>query len=173
MKFIDVSEYRKSASFFMLRQSPVYSIFIIILVSILSTAFFWAAFAQMDDVVKATALLRPIGAISLIRISTSGELLQKGYAHNDYVNAGTLLLKIDVTSDIIELDNSQKLMVRIADDINSYNTLLETIRNNNNVADGGANEDAYLWAEAYLLEYHILLNGIEELSLSSMTAYYI
>ncbi|MDR2418066.1 MAG: hypothetical protein LBD79_03330 [Treponema sp.] len=105
----------------------------------------------MDDVVKVIALIRPSSSISLIKTTTGGEIIEKNYSHDDYVRRGEVLLRIDVASDILEFDNSKKLMKRIDDTIAVYNALTETIKLNKNSAISSSSE-AYSRSEAYLIE---------------------
>ncbi|MDR3335513.1 MAG: HlyD family efflux transporter periplasmic adaptor subunit [Treponema sp.] len=162
MRFVDMAEFHQGYQFFMLRPSRAVSSFIITLAGILSIAVIWALIAQMDDVVKATALLRPSAAISIIKALSGGEVLKKNYVHDGYVNEGDLLLQVDVSADTLELDNSKKLMVRVEDNILLYNTLLKTIRQGKNSA-AVKNEEAYIHSEVYLIEHRRLLGQIEEL----------
>jgi multidrug efflux pump subunit AcrA (membrane-fusion protein) len=124
--------------------------------------FIWASIANIDDVVKATALLRPLETISTVKILLSGEVLKKHYAHDSGVREGDLLLQLDIAADTLELENSKKLMKRIEDNIILYTTLIETIRTGKNRA-ASENEEAYLQSEAYLTEYRRWANQIEGL----------
>jgi adhesin transport system membrane fusion protein len=109
---------------------------------------------KMDDVVKTTALLRPARALSVIKAISGGEVLEKNYAHDGYVREGGVLLKLDVTADTLELDNSKNLMGRLENNILIYNALAETIRRGVNTAPvektGGG--EAYIRSETYLIE---------------------
>jgi multidrug efflux pump subunit AcrA (membrane-fusion protein) len=161
MRFADMSEFHQGYQFFMLRPSRTVSSFILVLAGIVCAAVIWVLLAKMDDIVKATALIRPVAAISSVKILSGGEVLQKNYAHDSYVQEGDLLLQIDVSSDMLELDNSKKLMERVEDTILLYNTLQETIRLTQNNASA-KNEEAHIRSEAYLIEHRRLLGQIEE-----------
>jgi multidrug efflux pump subunit AcrA (membrane-fusion protein) len=116
----------------------------------------------MDDVVKAPALLRPLDTISTVRILSSGEVLTKNYAHDSNVREGDALLRLDMSADALELDNSKKLMKRMEGDISLYAALIETIRAGENSADP-ENEEARLQSEAHLAERRRWAGQIEGL----------
>jgi multidrug resistance efflux pump len=161
MQFTDMSEFHQGYQFFMIRPSRAVNSFIITLAGILCIALIWASIAKMDDVVKATVLLRPSEVISNIKVPSGGEVLQKNYVHDGYVHEGELLLQLDVSADTLELANSKKLMERVDNDRAIYNTLLETIRLGRNSAALN-NAEASIRSERYLIEYSRLSGQIEE-----------
>jgi multidrug resistance efflux pump len=161
MRFIDMSEFHKGYQFFMLRPSHAVSFFIFSLTGVVITALTWSLTAKMDDVVKTTALIRPIASISTVKAISSGEILKKNYNHDDLVDEGELLLQIDVSADELDLENSKRLMKRVNDSIVLYNALLETIRFDTNRASPDNNE-AFIRADSYLVENRRLQMQIEE-----------
>lgn len=54
----------------------------------------WLTFGMIDDVVKASGVVRPAGNISLIRNIVSGEIEQRCYKPGQKVSAGEIVLKI-------------------------------------------------------------------------------
>jgi adhesin transport system membrane fusion protein len=160
-KFADMSEFHQGYQFFMLRPSRAVKSFIFTLASIVSIAVIWALFAVMDDVVKANVLIRPAESISLVKAVSGGEVLQKNYTHGASVHEGQLLFQLDVSADILELDNSEKLMSRVNDSILLYNALLETIRSGINRANP-ENSEAFIRSESYLIENRRYRMQIEE-----------
>jgi multidrug resistance efflux pump len=165
IRFADMSEFHRGYQFFMLRPSRGVSVFIITLAAIVGAAIIWACIMQMDDVVKTTALLRPVQSISIIKAISGGEVLQKNYVHDGYVREGDILLQLDVTADVLELDNSKKLMERLENNILIYNTLLDTIRQGINSAGlkKTNNEEAFIRSETYLIEYRRQAGQIAEM----------
>lgn len=152
--FTDMSEFQRGYQFFMLRPSRGISVFIITLAGMVSAAVIWACAMKMDDVVKTTALLRPAQSISIIKAISGGEALEKNYIHDAYVNEGDILLRLDVSADVLELENSRKLMERLDNNIFIYNALAETIRRGDNAAAAEKmnNEEAFIRCETYLIE---------------------
>ncbi|MDR0557190.1 MAG: hypothetical protein LBG43_04900 [Treponema sp.] len=77
---------------------------------------------------------------------------------------GELLLQLDASADVLELENSKKLMDRIENSIIIYNALLETIKSGKNRANS-QNEEAHIRSQSYLVEYQRWINQIEGLEL--------
>jgi multidrug resistance efflux pump len=165
MKFIEISELQKGAQFFMFRPTHSIKIFIAVIICILSIAAAWSLFAKMDDVIKADAFIRPNSAISLLKTTAGGEVIYKNYSHNGIATAGDLLLQIDVSSDVIELGNTKKLLERTNNTIEVYETLRNTISGNANAALPGQGE-AYLRSEIYLTEKRKLSEQIRTLEIA-------
>jgi membrane fusion protein (multidrug efflux system) len=164
MKFIKISELQKGAQFFMFRPTHSIKIFIVVIICVICMAAAWSLFAKMDDVIKVDAFIRPNTAISLLKTTVSGEVIYKNYNHNDFVMLGDLLLQIDVSSDIIELDNTNKLLERINNTIDVYETLRNTINRNTNTAPR-EHREAYLRSDIYLTEKRKLSEQIRTLEI--------
>jgi multidrug efflux pump subunit AcrA (membrane-fusion protein) len=165
MRFTDMSEFHRGYQFFMLRPSHGISAFIITLTGVVISVAIWACIMKMDDVVKASALLRPIGTISVIKAISGGETLEKNYAHDGYVDEGDILLLLDISADVLELDNSRKLMERLENNIFINNALVETIRRGINVVamKKTDSDEAYIRCETYLIERRRQEGQIEEI----------
>jgi adhesin transport system membrane fusion protein len=165
MRFADMSEFHRGYQFFMLRPSRGISAFIIALAGIVSVAVIWACVMKMDDVVKGNALLRPAQAISIVKAISGGEALEKNYVHDGTVSEGDVLLRLDVSADVLELENSKKLMERLDNNIFIYNALAETIRRGVNAAAAEKldNEEAFIRCETYLIECRRQEGQLEEL----------
>ncbi|MDR2407535.1 MAG: HlyD family secretion protein [Bacteroidales bacterium] len=157
MKYLNIQDFNKGYQFFMLRPTKAINIFILTILTILILAILWSLFGKMDDIIKADVLLRPVGTISSIKTVIGGEVIEKNYIHGTYVKEGENLLKIDITSEIIDLENSKNLMERLKSKIEIYQLLGETIKNNKN------NLENKIQSEAYLLEYNRMVNQIEGL----------
>jgi multidrug efflux pump subunit AcrA (membrane-fusion protein) len=157
-----MAEFERGYQFFMLRPSRAISLFIITVAGIVIAALIWASIAKMDDVVKVDALLRPMETISSVKSLSGGEVLKKNYTQDGSVVEGDLLLQLDASADVLELENSKKLMERIENNILIYNALLDTIRAGRNRAST-ENEEAYIRSEAYLIETQRWTNQIKGL----------
>jgi len=159
IQFADMSEFQKGYQFFMLRPSRAGIMFIIVTFCTVLTAIAWMFIAKMDDVVKTTVLLRPAATISQIVALSGGEVLEKNYHNDMFVNEGEVLLYFDASADILDLENSKKLMERMQGEITITEYLLETIRRNINTAPIH-NSEAYTRSNAYIIEYKKLLGQI-------------
>jgi multidrug resistance efflux pump len=161
INFADMTEFHQGYQFFMLRPSRAVKLFILVLAAIVSIAVIWALIAKMDDVVKANVLIRPAASISLVKAVSGGEVLLKNYTQDAFVQEGELLFQLDVSADILELENSKKLMDRVNNNIMLYNSLLETIRSGANRANPG-NSETFIRSESYIIENRRYQMQIEE-----------
>jgi multidrug resistance efflux pump len=165
MRFASMSEFHQGYQFFMIRPSRGISAFIVTVTIIIISAIIWACIMKMDDVIKTTALLRPVKNISVVKTFSGGEVQQKNYVHDGYIYEGDVLLQLDITADMLELDNSKKLMERLENNIHIYNTLVETIRHGASIATAGEmnSEEAYIRSGTYILEHQRQEGQIREL----------
>ncbi len=160
--FADMTEFHQGHQFFMFRPSRAAGVFIIVIACAVIAAMVWAFVAQMDDVIKAAALLRPAANISQIKTASGGEVLAKNYQNDMQVTMGAVLLQFDASADILDYENSQKFMERLQTEIIIAEYLLETIKKNDNTAPPH-NNDAYIRSQAYIIEYRQLLGQLDEL----------
>ena len=151
MQLKTFEEMKKTSAFFMLK--PVNAIygFIITVCAVILAILIWAIFSPMDDVVKATVLLRPSQAVSSVKFVTSGELSVKNYENDNFVKSGDLLFSLDTTVFESELEAYQTELKKTEDEISIYKTFLQTIKTNEYPALQET-ENAYLKSAAYLLE---------------------
>jgi multidrug resistance efflux pump len=162
MIFADMSNFHRGREFFFLRPSYAVRLFIIVMVLVVFITLIWSLLAKMDDVIKATAYLRPVSVISHIITVTGGEVIEKNYVNNQTVVEGDLLLRLDTSADTIEFQNSQRLMLRINSDIAIAENLLQTIKTNqNNVLENSG--ELYIRSQIYLNEYTQMQNQLDEL----------
>jgi multidrug resistance efflux pump len=160
MRFIDIESFREGQEFFMQKPHPAGGAFILLMLGIVCGTLVWSTLCLMDDIIKVTAFIRPVANISIVKPIIGGELLKKYYEHNSFIYEGDLLLQIDVSSDVIELENSKKLMQRIIRDIDVNQSVLETMADNVEhiiVLD----EEAKVRSAAYLAEYRRQLGQID------------
>ena len=75
-------EMKKTSTFFMLKPINAIYVFIILICFTILSVIIWSIFAPMDDVVKATVLLRPSQSISSVKCVASGQLMIKNYSND-------------------------------------------------------------------------------------------
>ncbi len=160
--FSNIEEFHLGYQFFMQRPSRAVKSFVLTIFGILSVAFIWSLVVQMDDVVKANVFLRPAATVSLIKPLTGGQVQVKNYAHNELVTEGELILQVDTSADILELQNSKTLMTRIDKTISVYTTLLATIQQGANTASSG-DDEAFIHSNRYIFEKQRQELQIEEM----------
>jgi len=162
MRFSNMENFHLGYQFFMNKPSNAGRNFIFMVAALLFAAFIWANIAKMDDIVRATAILRPAQTISTVRPLVGGQVQMIGYAHNEFVAKGDLLLLVDTTADVLELRNSIELAARIDNNIKVQTSLLETIRDGINAASSD-NEEAHIHSESFIIENQRQLLQIEEI----------
>jgi HlyD family secretion protein len=162
MTFADMSNFHKGREFFFLRPSHAARLFIILMALMVLSGLIWSILVKMDDVIKATAHLRPVSVISHIITVTGGEVIEKKYVNDQTVAEGELLLRLDASADTIDFQNSQKLMLRINSDIAIAENLLRTIKTNQNHVSENSGE-SYIRSQIYLNEYTQMQGQLDEL----------
>ncbi len=133
--------------------SPSYFIYIfLILVALFSVIILiWSNVAIMDDVIKASVMLRPSSTVSSVRCVTSGELYIKNYSNGDKVNQGDFLFSLDTTTFETELESYKLKQNKNDEDIFVYQILLSTIEKGK-IDNIEKKSEAYLKSNSYLLE---------------------
>lgn len=106
------------------------NVFIYSIIFIFVALIAWGFIGRMDDVVKATAVLRPIDNISELKSLSNGEIVEKNYVQNQSVHKGDLLLALDCSSEQIELINLDNSIERVDNELKNNNILLSYIIGN-------------------------------------------
>ena len=142
---------KKSSAFFMLKPVNAIYVFIVTVCFAILAVIVWALIAPMDDVVKASVLLRPSQAVSSVRCVNSGELASKNFDNDDIVNEGDLLFSLDTSALKTELDSYRLAQKKNIENLHVYKTLAITITNGK-VGVTEEDTDAFLKSNSYLLE---------------------
>ncbi len=144
---------QKTSVFFMLKPAnAVYGFIVTVCISI-AAILLWAVLAPMDDVVKATVLLRPSAAVSSIKCVTSGQVYSKHFQNDDEVSEGDLLFALDTAVYRTELDAYQKELLKNSSDASINEIILQTIESGT-LPQISNNSDAYVKANSYITELH-------------------
>lgn len=142
---------KKTSAFFMLKPvNAIYGFIVTVCLAIVAVII-WACLAPMDDVVKASVLLRPSQAVSSIKCVTSGELSVKNFENDDIVQEGDLLFSLDTTALKTELESYRLAQKKNLENLHVYKILAETI-SSSKLETGEDDIDAYLKSKSYLLE---------------------
>lgn len=144
---------QKTSVFFMLKPAnAVYGFIVTVCISI-AAILLWAVLAPMDDVVKATVLLRPSTAVSSVKCVTSGQIYSKYFQNDDEISEGDLLFTLDTTVYKTELDAYQKELLKNTNDGFINEIILQTIESES-LPQISNNSDAYVKANSYITELH-------------------
>lgn len=111
----------------------------------------WASVAPMDDMVKVSVALRPVEAVSSVRCVSGGEVTEKRYVNDGQVREGYLLFTLDTSAPGKELAAERAYLTKLKGDMQTAETLLETIRTEKFPALP-VQSDAYVRSAAYLYE---------------------
>ena len=142
---------KKTSAFFMLKPvNAIYGFIVTVCLAIVAVII-WACLAPMDDVVKASVLLRPSQAVSSIKCVTSGELSVKNFENDDIVQEGDLLFSLDTTALKTELESYRLAQKKNLENLHVYKILAKTI-SSSKLETGEDDTDAYLKSKSYLLE---------------------
>ena len=142
---------KKTSAFFMLKPVNAVYGFIVTVCLAIAAVIVWASVAPMDDVVKASVLLRPSQAVSSIKCVTSGELAVKNFENDDIVQEGDLLFSLDTTALKTELESYRLAQKKNLDNLHVYKMLASTISSSKLEVEE-EDTDAYLKSKSYLLE---------------------
>ena len=88
--------------------------------------------------------------------------VEKNYAQNDFVTAGQVLIKFDVASDTLDLNNSNEYLAQLLIDERNYHILEQTIVSNSNPVLQDRSE-AYTLCSTYMAEYSRLIEQKSQL----------
>lgn len=78
-EIIDLSELTESREMLQAREPKFISSFIWLVLLLFASSFLWMWFGEIDIVVKATGVVRPVGNVSIIRSIYGGKLEQIFY----------------------------------------------------------------------------------------------
>jgi len=102
----DLKDFHYSRDFFEMRTPLVCTWFIAIVVFIMLGMFAWAWFGEIDVVVKASAILRPLQNVSTLKNAVTGPVIAKYYSQGKLVKKGDILWKVDSSAYSIDLRNN-------------------------------------------------------------------
>ncbi|KGE20459.1 HlyD family efflux transporter periplasmic adaptor subunit [Paenibacillus wynnii] len=151
----DLSEMSDSREIMESRTSPVISIFIFILFILLATAFTWSFFGQMDEVAKASAVVRPNEKVSTIQSSLIGKV-ESVYIHEGLlVQRGENLISFDHKELDIELSNQQSELNKLNQKLEYLKRYKQSIEEQKNLFSQNQPGEAYYFdmVEQFLLEF--------------------
>ena len=127
--------------------------FLICVCFLLISFFVWAVYAPMDDVVIASAILRPADNISNLSVAVSGKIVSKHYTQNQRVNKGELLFQLDSSAQNYELETTKSQISEYNEELNEYKAFLSFIEKNNMEDSALLSTGSSFYIENYISEY--------------------
>lgn len=147
--------------FFMLKPARAVYAFLLAVCGAVVVLLVWACLAPMDDVVKATAVLRPAESVSSVRCVASGELWQKNYENDMNVKERDLLFSLDTSVYVTELEAYRREQEKNEEEAFINKILLETIETGV-LPKLPENSDAYIKSSVYISEKKRYEKSVED-----------
>lgn len=148
MDFIKIEDFKLSQCFFELKLHSAVKSFIICLVLSLVAALLWAGLADIDETLKARSLVRPLGTVSSVRNLTNGQVIEKYWQPDKWVDTGDLLWVINTTEYQVQRENIKLDLMQNLNDLNDFNEIKQCYIQDENIINPN-NADAYLKAQVY------------------------
>ncbi|WP_342437391.1 HlyD family efflux transporter periplasmic adaptor subunit [Paenibacillus sp. FSL L8-0436] len=154
-KIHNLSEMSDSREIMESKTSPVISIFILILFTILAAALVWSYYGQMDEVSKASAIVRPNEKVSTIQTSSAGKVEQVYIHEGMQIKQGEQLFSFEHKDLDIELSNRNSEINKLTKELQYLQLYKQSISSLTNKFSSKKADEVYYYdmIEQFLLEY--------------------
>ncbi|OME02302.1 hypothetical protein BSK54_11525 [Paenibacillus odorifer] len=151
----NLSEMTDSREIMESKTSPVISIFILILFILLGAALVWSYFGQIDEVAKASAVVRPNEKVSTIQTSSMGKVEQVYVHEGMQIKQGEQLISFEHKELDIELSNRNSEINKLTKKLHYLGLYKQSISNLDNQFSSERADEGYYYdmVEQFLLEY--------------------
>lgn len=159
-EIIDIKELTDSREVMMKKSPPAITAFISIVAVILVVALVWSCFGKIDTYVTSTGEVRTQAPASTITLTNGGKIEKILFEDGANVKKGDTVFEFDS-----EYYEEQKSIIsnQISDkqvDIDNYNRLIKSIKDDKNVFDKNTEAEFYYQYENYRLELDATVNQI-------------
>lgn len=159
-EIIDIKELTDSREVMMKKSPPAITAFISIVAVILVVALVWSCFGKIDTYVTSTGEVRTQAPASTITLTNGGKIKKVLFEDGANVKKGDTVFEFDS-----EYYEEQKSIIsnQISDkqvDIDNYNRLIKSIKDDKNVFDKNTEAEFYYQYENYRLELDATVNQI-------------
>lgn len=150
-----LSEMSDSREMMESKTNPVISIFILLLFIIIAAALVWSYNGQIDEVAKASAVVRPNEKVSTIQTSSFGKVEQVYFKEGMQIKQGEPLINFEHTELDIELLNRYSEISKLTKKLQYLQLYKQSIGNLANQFSSTNTSEAYYYdmVEQFLLEY--------------------
>lgn len=164
-----LDELTDSREVFDAKTNSFVSIFISILILLVIIALIWSFFGEIEEVAKASGIVRPNDKVSTIQSPAFGQVENVHFEEGQVVNEGDLLFTIAIDNVETELDYRQEDMVILQQEKKYLERYKESVEAETNLFSESADEEAryYHMVEQYVLQLD-LLDGEYDLSASEI-----
>ena len=151
-EIIDLSELTESREMLQAREPKFISSFIWLVLLLFASSFLWMWFGEIDIVVKATGVVRPVGNVSIIRSIYGGKLEQIFYKEGLKVKKGDPLFLIETSSLEREKENLMQKKKRLEKEAENLEKMQRSVQEGKNLF---TEEDLhyYNWFLSYHYDY--------------------
>lgn len=151
----NMSEMTDSREIMEARTNPAIMVFIIILLLLLGTGLTWSFVGEIDEVAKASAIVRPNEKVSSIQTSVLGTVESLHLKEGQWVEAGDLLISLEHESLKLDLSTKQEELDKINKDVDLLKRYRASIEEHHNLFSKEIEEELvyYHLVEQYLLEF--------------------
>ncbi|KAB3531778.1 HlyD family efflux transporter periplasmic adaptor subunit [Alkaliphilus serpentinus] len=159
----DIKDLTDSRELLLSKPHPFISIFIYLLIIIITTATLWTYFGEMDIYIKTSGVVRPSETVSTITNKVSGNIIEIHYSEGKKVQLGDLLYIIDNSQMILERDAvawELKIASQELGNLIKFSENIDSVENPFN-KDVEEEEDYYYKFLKYRTDYDLELKRLE------------
>lgn len=151
----NLSEMSDSREIMESRTSPIISTFIFIIFIILVSLLVWSYNGQIDEVAKATAVVRPNEKVSTIQTSFNGTVEHVYIKEGIPIKQGEPLIRFEHTDLDIELSNRNSEISKLTKKLQYLQLYKQSISSMTNLLSSKKTDELYYYdmVEQFLLEY--------------------
>ena len=156
---IDITELSDSREVYDSKPHPFVTVFIYLILALITIAFIWMYIGELDIVVKAQGIVRPNEKISTVKNTFDGEVIEVNYKDGQVVNKGDILYKIDHTqllTDKMTIEEQLKEANEQLEMMEKYKLSLDENKNHFNEKD---KEEYALKYKQFELDYKMLIHN--------------
>lgn len=142
---------------------PMGMYFTYLIISLLVIVFVWASFSNLDVVVKANGVVRPIEKVSTIKNTVEGKLAVINFENGDKIKAGDIIFQINSENLILLQDGITSQTVSLEEEIKLLELFKKSISDKINYFDielGNIDENYYYKYQKYELDLLIVDENI-------------
>lgn len=151
----NMSELSDSREMMEAKTHPAITIFIAIVIILLAVGFTWSFTGEMDEVAKASAVVRPNDKVSSVEATSLGTVDKIYIKEGQFVEKGALLMSLDHKELKMQWENRDRELARSKQEIGYLEKYLLSIQQHANHFDDKTPGELFYYnlVEQYLLDY--------------------
>ncbi len=141
----NMSEMSDSREMMEARTSPAITVFITVVLALIVAALTWSFVGEIDEIAKATGIVRPNEKISTVQISALGQIDEVFVKEGVQVNNGTKLVTLKQDELLMELNNRRAEKNKLDKELQLWSRYEQSISENNNLFSKANEEEKYYY----------------------------